>query len=167
MINIPPQSQNRMPGRESELEPFAEHIRASYKGSGRLAGRCALITGGDSGIGRAVALHFAREGASVAITFLPEEADDGAEAAPSSGQDADRQEAGNGHEIESLCELIIVDAECAATIVIDEKQAEAHGEEKENDGQPVHAVCVSLVVSLKFSSLCGSACMIVRRFSSL
>ena len=80
MINIPPQSQNRMPGRESELEPSAEHIRASYKGSGRLAGRCALITGGDSGIGRAVALHFAREGASVAITFLPEEADDGAEA---------------------------------------------------------------------------------------
>lgn len=78
MINIPPQSQNRMPGRESELEPSAEHIRASYKGSGRLAGRCALITGGDSGIGRAVALHFAREGASVAITFLPEEADDGA-----------------------------------------------------------------------------------------
>jgi NAD(P)-dependent dehydrogenase (short-subunit alcohol dehydrogenase family)/mannose/cellobiose epimerase-like protein (N-acyl-D-glucosamine 2-epimerase family) len=69
-----------MPGRESELEPSAEHIRASYKGSGRLAGRCALITGGDSGIGRAVALHFAREGASVAITFLPEEADDGAEA---------------------------------------------------------------------------------------
>jgi NAD(P)-dependent dehydrogenase (short-subunit alcohol dehydrogenase family) len=80
MTRIPPQSQNRMPGRESELVPPAEHIRASYKGYGRLAGRRALVTGGDSGIGRAVALHFAREGASIAIVHLPEEADDGAEA---------------------------------------------------------------------------------------
>lgn len=80
MKNVPPQSQNRMPGRESELNPAAEHIRESYRGSGRLKGKKALVTGGDSGIGRAVALHFAREGADVAIVYLPEEADDGAEA---------------------------------------------------------------------------------------
>jgi len=80
MTDIPPQSQDRMPGLESELRPPAEHIRESYKGSGKLAGKRALITGGDSGIGRAAALHFAREGADVAILYLPEEAGDGAEA---------------------------------------------------------------------------------------
>lgn len=78
-MQILPQSQNRMPGRESELTPPAEHIRATYKGAGRLQGKKAIVTGGDSGIGRAVAVHFAREGADVAIVHLPEEADDAAE----------------------------------------------------------------------------------------
>ncbi|WP_459205906.1 SDR family oxidoreductase [Pseudomonas sp. MLB6B] len=72
-----PQSQDRMPGRESELNPPAQHIRPNYRGSGRLAGKRAVVTGGDSGIGRAVALHFAREGADVAIVHLPMEAEDG------------------------------------------------------------------------------------------
>ncbi len=80
IMKIPPQSQDHMPGVESKLIPPAQHIRDSYKGSSKLAGKKALITGGDSGIGRAAALHFAREGADVAIIYLPEEADDGQDA---------------------------------------------------------------------------------------
>jgi NAD(P)-dependent dehydrogenase (short-subunit alcohol dehydrogenase family) len=64
------------PGSESDLETPADHGEQSYRGTGRLAGRRALITGGDSGIGRATALAFAREGADVAISHLPEEQDD-------------------------------------------------------------------------------------------
>jgi NAD(P)-dependent dehydrogenase (short-subunit alcohol dehydrogenase family) len=64
------------PGHEGEMRPAADHGEESYRGSGRLEGRKALITGGDSGIGRAVALAFAREGADVAIAHLPEEQED-------------------------------------------------------------------------------------------
>ena len=64
------------PGLESQLETPSDHGERSYRGSGRLAGRRALITGGDSGIGRAVALAFAREGADVAIVHLPDEQED-------------------------------------------------------------------------------------------
>jgi NAD(P)-dependent dehydrogenase (short-subunit alcohol dehydrogenase family) len=58
------------------MRPLADHGEESYRGSGRLESRRALITGGDSGIGRAVALAFAREGADVAISHLPEEQED-------------------------------------------------------------------------------------------
>lgn len=68
----PPQHQRRQPGRESEMQPRPIVIRENYRGSEKLAGRVALITGGDSGIGRAVAVHFAREGADVAIVYLDE-----------------------------------------------------------------------------------------------
>jgi NAD(P)-dependent dehydrogenase (short-subunit alcohol dehydrogenase family) len=63
------------PGSEEEMRPKADHGEATYEGTGRLDGRRALITGADSGIGRAVALAFAREGADVAISYLSEETD--------------------------------------------------------------------------------------------
>ncbi|MEJ7634802.1 SDR family NAD(P)-dependent oxidoreductase [Aeromicrobium sp.] len=71
-----PSQQQEPPGRTSEMDPLPDHGEASYRGSGKLQGRRALITGGDSGIGRAVALAYAREGADVAFTHMPEEQDD-------------------------------------------------------------------------------------------
>jgi NAD(P)-dependent dehydrogenase (short-subunit alcohol dehydrogenase family) len=67
------------PGSDAELTPPADHGEDTYVGLGRLKGKAALITGGDSGIGRAVAIAFAREGADVAISYLPEERADAEE----------------------------------------------------------------------------------------
>ncbi|MDG6095762.1 SDR family oxidoreductase [Acetobacter sp. AN02] len=74
-LTIPPQSQDHQPGVEKKMKPLAVHIRPDYRGSGKLEGKKALITGGDSGIGRAAAVHFAREGADVAIICIEEEED--------------------------------------------------------------------------------------------
>ena len=63
------------PGRKSETEAAPDYGEKSYRGSGKLAGKTAIITGGDSGIGRAVALAFAREGANVVVSYLNEEED--------------------------------------------------------------------------------------------
>ncbi|MFW3387585.1 UNVERIFIED_CONTAM: SDR family oxidoreductase [Kocuria sp. CPCC 205274] len=71
-----PEQQQTPPGLTAAMDPVPDHGEASWEGRGRLQGLKALITGGDSGIGRAVAIAFAREGADVAINYLPEEQED-------------------------------------------------------------------------------------------
>ncbi len=71
-FNDQPQS---FPGKTDKMTPEPDHGEESYKGSGRLSGKVAIVTGGDSGIGRAVAIAYAREGADIALSFLDEEKD--------------------------------------------------------------------------------------------
>ena len=72
---VPKQTQDQQPGIEAEMEPAPIYDDENYKGSGKLKGKNALITGGDSGIGRAVAVAYAKEGANVAIGYLDENED--------------------------------------------------------------------------------------------
>lgn len=71
---IPARSQS-LPASEAAMTPAAQMIRNDYRGAGKLEGRIARVTGGDSGIGRSVAIHFAREGADVAVAYLSETED--------------------------------------------------------------------------------------------
>jgi hypothetical protein len=71
---LPPQQQDRQPGIESEMSPRPQS-GDGYRGAGKLTGKVAVITGGDSGIGRAVALAFAKEGADVFVVYLNEHSD--------------------------------------------------------------------------------------------
>ncbi|GAB3499167.1 SDR family oxidoreductase [Spirosoma knui] len=75
-MDIPVQTQEAQPGIEAQMDPQPVYIRDGYEGSDKLKEKIALITGGDSGIGRAVAVHFAREGADVAIIYHPREEED-------------------------------------------------------------------------------------------
>ena len=84
----PNQDQIQPPGTEAEMTPRADHGEESYRGSGKLTGRVAVITGGDSGIGRAVAIAYAREGADILISYLNEQ------------EDADARE--TAHHVEGL-----------------------------------------------------------------
>ena len=70
-----PEQQQDVPGSTAAMDPVPDHGEQSYRGSGRLAGKASIITGGDSGIGRAVAIAFAREGADVLISYLNEDDD--------------------------------------------------------------------------------------------
>lgn len=76
---FPPQDTGKPPGLEQPMSPRPEFKGSQYKAAGKLAGQVALITGADSGIGRSVAVLFAREGAKVVITYLPEEEADASE----------------------------------------------------------------------------------------
>src|SRR5690625_5377702 len=72
----PPKQHQSEPGLDAELMPQTDRGEQSYRGTGRLEGRRALITGADSGIGSAVAIAFAREGADIALSYLPTEEED-------------------------------------------------------------------------------------------
>src|SRR5947208_7773637 len=99
------------PGLATKMDPPPDHGEESYRGSGRLAGRKALITGGDSGMGRAAAIAFAREGADVAINYLPEEEPD-ARQVIALIQEAGRKGLAIPGDIrdEAFCERLVADA---------------------------------------------------------
>ncbi len=76
-----PEQELRYPGLESQMDPRPDYGRDTYEGSDRLQGKAAIVTGADSGIGRAVTLAFAREGADVVLSYLEEEESDATETA--------------------------------------------------------------------------------------
>ncbi len=99
------------PGLASRMTPKPDHGESSYRGSGKLAGRKALVTGGDSGIGRAAAIAYAREGADVAINYLPQEEPDAREVIALI-QQAGRKAVALPGDIrdEAFCERLVADA---------------------------------------------------------
>ncbi|MGW8483199.1 SDR family oxidoreductase [Microbacterium sp. NPDC055903] len=107
---FPPQAQDQ-PGLTEQTVPTPDHGEQTYTGSGRLRGRRALITGGDSGIGRAVAIAFAREGADVAIVHMPEEQED-ADVTVGLIRDAGRTGLGFAGDVrdEAFAEEVVVEA---------------------------------------------------------
>jgi NAD(P)-dependent dehydrogenase (short-subunit alcohol dehydrogenase family) len=106
-----PAQQQPWPGLASKMTPRPDHGESTYRGSGRLAGRKALITGGDSGMGRAAAIAFAREGADVAISYLPAEEPDAREVVQLI-RDAGRKAVALPGDIrsEAFCTKLVADA---------------------------------------------------------
>lgn len=104
-----PKQDQQPPGTESDLTPKADHGEESYKGSGKLTGKKAIITGGDSGIGRAVAIAFAREGADVLISYLDDSEDEDAKTTAKYVEEAGRKAVLVKGDIqdESHCQSII------------------------------------------------------------
>lgn len=110
VMDIPSQTQPE-PGLDAKLQPKADHGEKTYQGSGRLTGRKALITGGDSGIGRAVAIAYAREGADVVISYLPQEEEDAKEVINAIEQAGRKAVAIPGDiSTESFCKQLVADA---------------------------------------------------------
>jgi len=104
-----PKQDQQPPGKESELTPQADHGEESYKGCGKLTGKRAIITGGDSGIGRAVAIAFSREGADVLISYLDSSEDEDAKTTAALVEQAGRKAVLMKGDIqnESHCKAII------------------------------------------------------------
>ena len=102
------------PGLASKMNPKPDHGEKSYKGSGRLTGRKALITGGDSGMGRAAAIAYAREGADVVINYLPAEEEDAQEVLALI-KEAGRKGVGIAGDLrdEAFCQKLVADAHAA------------------------------------------------------
>ena len=125
----PPQpvQQQNPPGSEAAMDPRPDYGEATYKGSGKLAGKAAVITGGDSGIGRAVALAFAREGADVLISYLNEEEDaaETARAVEAAGRKCVRVPGDIADEIEGEGMQILLADSVAPTLMRDMADAQA------------------------------------------
>src|SRR6202050_4446113 len=99
------------PGLAQKMDPRPDHGEKSYRGSGRLAGRKALITGGDSGMGRAAAIAYAREGADVAINYFPNEEEDAREVIQLIEQAGRKGMALPGDlRVEAFCTQLVADA---------------------------------------------------------
>ena len=109
-----PEQPQPAPGLAAKMDPKPDHGETSYRGHGRLAGRKALVTGADSGIGRAAAIAFAREGADVALSYLPSEAADAREVVALIEAEGGKAVALPGDiKDEAFCEQLVADAAAA------------------------------------------------------